>query len=430
MSTRLQWTSLQVVRRLWFRATAFSAIAVACALLATIAEPDIPQSFSSRYDSAAVGRLLDIIAASMLSVTIFSLTAVVAAQSSATGNASPRTTQVLSEDNTSQNALGTFIGAFIFAMAGIVALQAGFYDERGRFSLYLVTLAVLVVIVVTLLRWIDHVLSMGRVGDITSRVEARTAEVLRQQRACPHLGGTALAGGEAVPGAATPLHADGFGYVRNIDVEALQQVAARCGAQVYVACLPGVYADACRPLAWLSGGRVDDQAQADMRAAFDVGAARTFDQDPRFGLLVLAEVASRALSPAMNDPGTAIDVLGRAARLLAIRAEEAVGDPAPVRYPDVHVPAVPLERFFEDVFVPIARDGAGMVEVGVRLQETLLGLALLDDAAFTRLSVRHSAMALARSEQALAFGDDLRRVREAAAPVQKLRGASRGRVAP
>ncbi|WP_305804424.1 DUF2254 family protein [Stenotrophomonas sp. YIM B06876] len=43
-----------------------------------------------------------------------------------------------------------------------------------------------------------------------------------------------------------------------------------------------------------------------------VGAQRSLDQDPRFGLLVLGEVASRALSPAINNPCTAIDVIGRA----------------------------------------------------------------------------------------------------------------------
>ena len=41
---------------------------------------------------------------------------------------------------------------------------------------------------------------------------------------------------------------------------------------------------------------------------------------PVFGLCVLAENASRALSPAVNDPGTAIDVIGRGVRLLAQRA--------------------------------------------------------------------------------------------------------------
>ncbi|MCE7032083.1 DUF2254 domain-containing protein [Lysobacter sp. GX 14042] len=419
MSTRLQWASLQVLRRLWFRATAFSAIAVAAALLATVVEPDVPPGLAARIDVEAVGTLLDIIATSMLSVAIFSLTALVAAHASATSNATPRATRILSEDNLSQNALGTFIGAFIYSLVGIVALQAGLYDQRGRVSLYVVTLAVLAVIVVALLRWIGHVLGMGRVGEITARVEKRTAEVMHRQHASPHLGGTPLAPGAGVPEGAVALYAGRSGHVRNIDMRALQQTAGRTGLRVHVASLPGTYADACRPLAWVVGGRPDRACRDGLREAFAVGDTRTFDQDPRFGMIVLAEIAVRALSPALNDPGTAIDVLERAARLLAIRAGPRE-TPAQVDYPDVHVPAVPLASLFEDVFAPIARDGAGMAEVGVRLQEALHGLALLGDAELARLAACHSAAALERARQRLEFAPDLERVRQAVAPVQAL----------
>src|SRR5690606_37147215 len=113
MSTRLQWASLQVRRRLWFRATAFPAVAVA--LVGTVVEPRVPAALSGRIDTEAVGALLDILAASMLSVTVFSLTVVIAAHASATSNATPRSTLVLSEDNISHNALGTFVGGFIFS---------------------------------------------------------------------------------------------------------------------------------------------------------------------------------------------------------------------------------------------------------------------------------------------------------------------------
>jgi hypothetical protein len=58
-----------------------------------------------------------------------------------------------------------------------------------------------------------------------------------------------------------------------------------------------------------------------------VGDVRSFDQDPRFGAVVLTEIASRALSPGMNDPGTAIDVIGRAVRLLAICIAAQPGGP-------------------------------------------------------------------------------------------------------
>ncbi|MFM0339824.1 DUF2254 family protein [Paraburkholderia fungorum] len=56
----------------------------------------------------------------------------------------------------------------------------------------------------------------------------------------------------------------------------------------------------------------------DVRSAFSVDVRRSFEQDPRFGISVLTEIASRALSPAVNDPGTAIDVIGRGIRILSL----------------------------------------------------------------------------------------------------------------
>ena len=62
-----------------------------------------------------------------------------------------------------------------------------------------------------------------------------------------------------------------------------------------------------------------------MVRAFIVGDDRTFREDPRFGLVTLAEIAARALSPAVNDVGTAIDIVGTFVRLLA-RWAEPTGD--------------------------------------------------------------------------------------------------------
>ncbi len=45
---------------------------------------------------------------------------------------------------------------------------------------------------------------------------------------------------------------------------------------------------------------------------------RTFEDDPRFGLIVLSEIADKALSPGVNDPGTAIDVIGTLVRLFTL----------------------------------------------------------------------------------------------------------------
>jgi uncharacterized membrane protein len=84
---------------------------------------------------------------------------------------------------------------------------------------------------------------------------------------------------------------------------------------------PGTFCTPNRPVAWVireASGRVSDEDAEAIAATFVIGGSRVFDQDPRFGLLVLSEIASLALSPAVNDPGTAIDVTNTLVRLFVM----------------------------------------------------------------------------------------------------------------
>ena len=51
---------------------------------------------------------------------------------------------------------------------------------------------------------------------------------------------------------------------------------------------------------------VTDKDAGAVDHAFSIVAARSFDQDPRYGLIVLGEIADKALSAAVNDVGTVV----------------------------------------------------------------------------------------------------------------------------
>ncbi len=89
--------------------------------------------------------------------------------------------------------------------------------------------------------------------------------------------------------------------------------------------------------------------------------------------MTLAEVAARALSPAVNDVGTAIDIVGTFVRLLANWAEPPAG--VEVTYDRVSAPAVSVADMFDDAFTAISRDGAGLIELQIRLQKAFISLA-------------------------------------------------------
>ncbi|THV25183.1 DUF2254 domain-containing protein [Peteryoungia ipomoeae] len=415
LSTRWTFLLRQFTRRLWVRASAIGAVGILAAILAAVAERFLPFEIPGSIKADSVDTILNIIASSMLAVTTFSLSAMTSAYGSATSNVTPRATRLLVEDRLTQNVLSTFVGSFLYGIVGIVVLQTGAYGDKGRVILFVVTIGVIVLIVFQLLRWIDHLTKLGRVGETTSRIEEAAAEAIEVRRNNPYLGGSPLSQSDRSRlEDMTPVCAKAIGYIQHIDMHALSDFADSVDGNVYLVVNPGAFVYRNPPIAYLERGDSEHEAQDapedTVRHAVTIGSDRSFDQDPRFGLVVLSETAQRALSPAVNDPGTAIDVLGRATRLLSAWAEPAE-DREP-SFPRVFVPALEADDLFEDAFMTIARDGAQQVEVQLRLQKCLAVLAETGDAAFRAAARRQSMLAHQRAAKALPIEADLQRLRD------------------
>ena len=110
---RWKWLITKITNRLWFRSSIFCLAGIGSALLALYGKTFIPDEFSRTLEPGAIEDILNIIASSMLAVTIFSLTTMVAAFRAVTDNATPRSTKLLISDRAAQNALSTFLGSFI-----------------------------------------------------------------------------------------------------------------------------------------------------------------------------------------------------------------------------------------------------------------------------------------------------------------------------
>ncbi|MCV5216691.1 DUF2254 domain-containing protein, partial [Escherichia coli] len=82
----------------------------------------------------------------------------------ASAGVTPRATKLVMEDSTTQNALATFLGSFSFSLVGIIALGIGAYHEQAQIYLFIVTMVVIIMIILTLLRWIQHLSVLGRVS--------------------------------------------------------------------------------------------------------------------------------------------------------------------------------------------------------------------------------------------------------------------------
>lgn len=400
--------------RIWFRLVLFAAAALALVAIAAEAGPYLPDALAVDFGQDAALRILQILASSMLAVTTFSLTAMISAYASAAHGTTPRATQLLISDRTSQNALSTFLGTFVFAIVGVLALSTTGFGERGRSVLLIGTLVVIALVVATLLRWIHHLTRFGRVPDVIDRVERAAADTIATFVRTPHLGGMPAVG---IPDDAHPVRCSHVGHVTGIDMAHLQQVASHAGVRVHVAATPGSFVGSGAVLAHVTGD-LDGEHAAAIAQAFRVERHRTYEQDPRLGVIAMAEIGSRALSPAVNDPGTAIEVLGALQRLLT---QVLTADPAEAPVHDlVHVPAVTLEDLLQDALRPLARDGSDAVEVGLRIQRVLADLVALarsdDDVAVLRAA---SMKAAGRAARGLSDPDDIAVIEAASLEVQR-----------
>lgn len=410
--SKWRWLLLKLTRELWFRATLLGILGVAAAIIALLSDRFIPEKFPFSISEDAISSLLTIIATSMLTVTTFSLGVMSSTFATAASTVTPRATKLLAEDRLSQNVLANFIGAFLFGIVGLVALKAGAYDENGRVVLFVFTIAILALVVIYLMRWIDHLMLFGRVSDTTERVENATKTAIETRLINPYLGGHPLGKfANNVPPTAIAITAYNTGHVINIEMPKLSDYIKEHGGRVIIAAIPGTFVYEGSVLAWIDLDQPasdEDELIEEYIQAFTISNDRTFDQDPRFGITVLSEIAQRALSPAINDPGTAIDVIGRQARLLTLWGENMLYvPPEECDYPQIYVPQLATRDLFQDAFQLIAREGAAHIEVQIRLRRALNALSGLGDADFREAAIEQADKAMRRAEKNMELKDDL-----------------------
>ena len=160
-------------------------------------------------------------------------------------------------------------------------------------------------------------------------------------------------------------------------------------------------------MACLSAGQGDADLAEKFAGCFVINQERTYEQDPQWGLNVLSEAAQRALSPGINDPGTAISVMVMILRLLTKPHPEC----EETQYDRLSIIAADSSQWLPQTFLPIARDGAGAAEVGLTMQKVLAGIAANSQDPHIATSAADTAHAvLKRFEQILDFEDDKERL--------------------
>lgn len=404
----------RIRERLWIKPLMSCVLSIGAVMIAGVVD-DVDLGIKLPNVSAeALETMLTIMSSSMLVIATFAVGAMLSAYASASGTATPRAFPLVVADDVSQIALSTFIGAFIFSIVGLAAQLNDYYAGPGRFVLFIITLFVFAIVVLAFVRWVDRIARLGRLGHTTSKVETAADAALQEWAHLPRMGAVRVQ--ESCSG--FEIYTQSVGYIQNINFAKLQRLAEQADGFITICSEPGMFVTPNLPLAKFSDKRSTKCPCIDeIKSAFVIGPERTFESDPRFGMVVMSEIASRALSPAVNDPGTAINIIGSLVRMLSqwsqvCQDNEAAseGSEKPL-FDRVALSDLSVDDLFNDAFTAIARDGAGSVEVGIRLQKAFIALSSIGDEAMAKVAGRLSDLALRYSEKSLILDEEIQAVR-------------------
>ncbi|RYZ76095.1 MAG: DUF2254 domain-containing protein, partial [Proteobacteria bacterium] len=148
---------------------------------------------------------------------------------------------------------------------------------------------------------------------------------------------------------------------------------------------------------------------SDLLNCIFIGNDRNFDSDPLYGFNVLSEIASRALSPGINDPGTAIQIIGSLVRMIHVvrgsydNYEKNRSESSPDR--PLVIQKIGAQDLFKQAFRAISRDGASNIEVIGFLQRNLRELSAIKQ--FTPSAEYTSDDIVDRASRAMVATNDL-----------------------
>ena len=331
--------------------------------------------FPSRADPQVAQVILAGIAASIMTVVSIVFAILLMTLTLASMQFSPRIILSFTRDRVTQWTLGVFLGTFTYCMAALPAARS-LPSPVSPVVTVLGAMLLALACVCWLLFFIHHIAIAISVNQIVDKIASETETVIDQMMPEPR-GAVSLVKSAASeePAYDTPVLSEESGYIRYVDISRLLSLANSNDMCVRVLRRVGQFIPAGAPLLQVSNGRrLSADARTDLLGTFDLGPARTLQQDLEFGVLQIVDIALRALSPAVNDPSTAISCIDQLSRILIrFAARRPLGwtlyDPPGV--PRVRIPWVDLERLLETAFEQIRLYSKTDVAVSLRILRAL-----------------------------------------------------------
>ncbi len=342
-----------------------------------------------------------LISVSSTVVTVIALVlglTVVALQLSST-QFSPRLLRNFLRDRATQTVLSVFIATFVYSAAGLftVGLDAGTRTENyprlavsGSMVLLFASLGMVVY-------FADHLVHSIQIDSINRMVERNTLRIIDDLDI-----DSVVSEVPKVPEWAVPLYARKSGYIQGVYPELLLPVAHAAHVTICIRPRVGTHVIEGTTIGWVwresaadprpAPGRFADAVHADLRIGFE----RTLEQDVNFGVRQQLDIACKALSPAINDPYTAVQAIEHLSVVCCKLAILPLGTSILSDDEGTGRVIVPASAFAEYVFFIcgiISRYGAGEITVMTSLVRLLRSCSEVLPRGSRRLSALDQAAA-------------------------------------
>jgi uncharacterized membrane protein len=337
--------------------------------------------FPSRSDPQVAQIILATIAGSIMTVVSIVFAILLMTLTLASMQFSPRILLSFVQDRVTQWTLGIFLGTFAYCMAALPAARS---FPRPFAPVATVTCAMVLAVscVAWLVFFINHISQAISVNHIVDRIARDTERVIDDIMSYTKRYDHEPAG---VPfddnKREIPVDSAVSGYIRYVDSGRLLHLARAFRLRVRILRRVGHFVPEGVALFAVSPQeRLDPERIRDLRSAFDIGPARTMQQDVEFGVIQIVDIALKAISSAVNDPSTAItcvDQLGRILiRFISRHAPVSLlcNPPHVVR---VIVPWIGTDSLLDTAFEQIRHYSTSDIAVSLRI------LRALDDIAST-----------------------------------------------
>jgi len=336
--------------------------------------------FPSHTDPQVAQVILSDIATSIMTVVSIVFAILLMTLTLASMQFSPRIIVSFARDRVTQWTLGIFLGTFSYCMAGLPAAHSvprPFEPVATVLGAMLLALAC----VALLLYFIHHISQAISVNQIVHRIASETEGMIDEMMPHPRRSSRMGEDGQVDPSTwETPVLSDVSGYIRFIDTERLVALAKSYRVKIQVLRRVGQFVPAGVPLIMVyKGERLSSEGIAQLRDTFDLGPSRTLQQDLEFGVLQIVDIALKAISPAVNDPSTAISCVDQLSRILIRFASREL--PESVLYDPPGVPRVSImwtdfDRMVDAAFEQIRLYSQTDMAVSLRLLRALGDIAI------------------------------------------------------